>query len=123
MTPYTGSSSQVASSCSTSPIFNVSGSHPILNGVVSTTGVTVSPNSAQNFYRINTSIRSGATSICSYCPSAGSSLSMVAIGNFAGNRISSFNIAFLESYGNASIVTANGRRLFTNTVLWTAGMI
>jgi hypothetical protein len=100
--------------------FEVSSSHPILNGVTPNTNLAINLNSGVNNLRTISNTRPGATTIISFNSNV-TRTPLVQTMTYAGNRVSMYNNSTLS--GGFSNSTTNARRIISNTILWTAGMI
>ena len=100
--------------------FEVSSSHPILNGVTPNTNLAINLNSGINLLKTVNNTRPGATPIISFNSNI-NRYSLVQTMTYAGNRVSMYNNSTLSS--GFSNTTTNARRIISNTILWTAGMI
>jgi hypothetical protein len=132
MTPYSASGASTGNQVAGTPgniIFESEGvGHPITNGVTANTNLSADLNAGFNFIRTNRNIRSGVNTIMSLGNPANTSnsnrTSLVSVMTYAGNRVSMYNCSTgaLETFTSAN-TNPVARRIFANTVLWTAGMI
>jgi hypothetical protein len=100
--------------------FEVPSSHPILNGVTPNTNLAINLNSGINFLKTVNNTRPDATPIISFNSNI-NRVALVQTMTYAGNRVSMYNNSTLS--GGFSNSTTNARRIISNTILWTAGMI
>jgi hypothetical protein len=129
ITPYSasGASSGVQSAgSSAATLIAESLGHPILNGLTNGASLAVNNNAGGNFCKTISNVRPGATTVASAGSPATTTntgrLTLVTTMWYSGSRVSYHNNSTLEAFTNSN-TTAAARRLFTNTVLWTAGMI
>jgi hypothetical protein len=128
MTPYSASGGTSGVQGFGTPgniIFEVA-SHPIQNGVTANTNLTANLNSSYNIIRTRLNTRPGATPIISLGNPASittsNRLALVQIMTYSGNRVSMFNNFAFEQLTSTNVNPVT-RRIVSNTILWTAGMI
>jgi hypothetical protein len=129
ITPYIssgGSSGGQSAGSGFATLIAESAGHPILNGVTNGASLAVNNNAGGNFCKTTLNVRPGATTIASVGNPATTTnsnrLTLVTTMWYSGSRTSYHNNGTLEVFTSAN-TTAAAKRVFTNTVLWTAGMI